>query len=91
MADLKRIRARIKEIAEGNRKNVSLEDIRWVTSHLKLNNFVVNERKTTHEMLFRVGSQRFGVCDHNPGSQHVKRCYVDGFIRAMIELNLYEN
>jgi hypothetical protein len=90
MADLRRVKARIREIAEGNRKNVTLEDIRWVVSHLELNHYTVTERRTTHEILFRVESQRFGVCGHNPGSRHIKRCYVDEFIRAMVELSLYE-
>jgi hypothetical protein len=44
-----------------------------------------------HQTLFRVGSRRFGVCSHNPGSSQVKACYVDGFVEAMIDLGLYED
>jgi hypothetical protein len=90
MAELKRVKARIQEIAGGNRKNVTTEDIRWVVKRLGENGHTTSERETTHSILFRVDSQRFGVCDHNPGSHHVKKCYVDDFIEAMIELGLYE-
>jgi len=91
MADLERVRAKIREIAGGNRKNVSIDDIRWVVVRLGINGYEVNERKTIHQMLFRVGHVRFGVCVHNPGNRHVKRCYVDEFVRAMIDWDLYED
>jgi hypothetical protein len=90
MAELKRVKARIRDIAVGNRKNVTTDDIRWVVAHLGQNGYKVSERATTHEILFRVDNKRFGVCDHNPGSRHVKRCYVDDFINVMVDLDLYE-
>ena len=53
--------------------------------------FAVREpRKTRHGVLYGVGTVRFGVCSHNRGGKQVKRCYVDDFISAMIELGLYE-
>ncbi len=89
MADIRRIKARIRAIAEGNRKNVTVEDIRWVVSNLGRNGYLTKESGTGH-LLFRVGNKRFGVCEHNPGSSQIKRCYVDDFIGVMIDLDLYE-
>ncbi len=37
MADLRKVKAKIKEIAEGTRKNVSIEEIEWVVNHLGQN------------------------------------------------------
>lgn len=91
MADLTRVKKIIQEIGRGNRKNVKADDIRWVVRHLGGNGFVVSERETKESILFRVGTRRFAICDHNPGSKHIKPCYVDAFIDAMIDLNLYEN
>jgi hypothetical protein len=89
MADLKKIKQRILEI--GNRRNnVKLTEIEWVVNQLGLNGFETNARNNGHQTLFRVGSRRFGVCSHNPGNLQVKACYVDGFIEAMIDLELYE-
>jgi hypothetical protein len=89
MANLKRVKTRIREIAEGNRKNITIEDIRWVVNNLKQNGYATKETGSGH-VLFRVGNKRFGVCEHNPGSSHVKRCYVDDSIDIMIDLGLYE-
>jgi len=66
MAELQNVKAKIQGIAKGNRKNVTLEDIEWVTSRFKLKRLQSNEP--------------------GPG-----RCYVDSFIKAMIELGLYED
>lgn len=89
MADLKKIKLRIRELA-ARRNSVKLSEIAWVVSQLGLNGFNVNARDNGHQTLFRVGSRRFGVCSHNPGSSHVKRCYVAGFLDAMVDLELYE-
>lgn len=91
MADLKRIKAFIQEIGCGNRKNVTADNIRWVVKHLGQNGYTVTERKGKEAILFRVNNRRFGICDHNPGSKHIKPCYVDEFINAMFDLDLYEN
>jgi hypothetical protein len=89
MADLKRVKTSIREIAEGNRKNITIDDIRWVVNQLKRNGYSTKETGSGH-VIFRIGSTRFVVCEHNPGSRHIKRCYVDIFIDAMIDLDLYE-
>lgn len=89
MARLRKIKEQIRELA-GRRRNVKLREILWVVEQLKLNGFEVNIRDNDHQTLFRVNSERFGVCTHNPGNSQVKACYVDTFIEAMINLELYD-
>jgi hypothetical protein len=67
MAELKRIKQRICEIA-GRRTNVKLTEIEWVVNQLALAGYDTASRSNGHQTLFRVGSNRFGVCSHNPGS-----------------------
>jgi len=88
MADEKRIRARIAEIA-GRPKNVSFEEIEWVAKQLS-QFYPVEQRRATHGILFRVGRTRFMVSSHNPGSKNVKPTYVDDFCDAMFELGWYD-
>jgi hypothetical protein len=91
MADLKRIKARIKALAQGSRTNVTIEEIEWVVFHLKQNGYKTKVRPAgDHQKPFTVEEQMFGVCTHRRGSTHLKRFYVDAFINAMIELGLYE-
>jgi len=90
MADVEKIQERIRELA-GRRKNVKLTEIQWVISQLGQNGYDTASRDNGHQMLFRVGPVRFGVCSHNPGSSQIKACYVDGFVDAMIEIGLYED
>ncbi|HCC57015.1 MAG TPA: hypothetical protein DEQ47_07060 [Solibacterales bacterium] len=91
MADLDKVRARIKAIAEGGRSNVTLEDIQWVVSHLGRNGYRTSVRSAgDHQQLFVVGQQIFGICTHRRGSRQLKRHYVDVFVNAMIVLELYE-
>ena len=91
MADLKKVKTVIQEIGRGSRKNVTADDIHWVVKQLGQNGHNVTERKTKESILFCVNGKRFGICDHNPGTKHIKRCYVDAFIDAMFDLDLYEN
>jgi hypothetical protein len=89
MANLKQIKERIQELA-GRRKNVTLSEIAWVVDQLGENGFSVGSRANGHQTLFRVNDRRFGVCGHNPGGKQIKRCYVDEFIKAMIDVGLYD-
>lgn len=89
MADIRHIRARILDIAQ-RRKNVELQDIQWVVNHLGKNGYRVSSKSNQHQYLFRVNARRFGVCHHNPGSKQIKPCYVDEFLDAMADLDLYE-
>jgi hypothetical protein len=92
MAELKRVKQWIAEIAEGSRTNVKVEDIKRIVDHLADNGYTVKSRPAgSHATLFHVGSEVFSVCTHRPGSSQLKRCYVDGFVNAMIELGLYED
>lgn len=90
MADLEHVRDQIAEIA-GRPKNVTLEEIERVVNQLRKCGYDVPEpKRNDHQVLFRVGSTRFGVCSHNRGSKQVKSCYVKQFIAAMIELGIYD-
>ena len=89
MAELRKIKERIAEIA-ARRRNVTVGEIEWVVNQLKLHGHQIRIRDTTHMRMYRVDSQRFGICCHHPGEKQIKACYVDEFISAMIELGLYE-
>jgi len=89
MAEVDKVKERIAELAN-RRKNVTLQEIEWVVKQLGINGFETSCRTATHNRLFRVGTRRFAVCCHNPGSRQVKGCYVDEFLDAMSELGLYE-
>jgi hypothetical protein len=90
MASLEKVKGTISQIAR-QRNATTASEIEWVVNQLSEHGFVVREpRKTRHGVLYGVGTVRFGVCSHNRGSKHVKGCYVDDFINAMIELGLYE-
>jgi hypothetical protein len=89
MADIGNIKARISEIAQRG-KNVAFSEIEWVVNQLGQHNYEVASRQARHGKLFRVGSQRFMINYHNPGSKQVKGYSVQDFIHAMTELGLYE-
>lgn len=90
MATLDKIKEHIAQIA-ARPKNVTAAELEWVVGQLKQQGFNVRgPRKTRHGELYGVGSHRFQICTHNPGSKQVKRCYVLDFLRAMSELGLYE-
>jgi hypothetical protein len=89
MASVEKIKAAIAQIAQ-RRKNTTSSEIEWVVNQLREHGHAVRSRSTTHGVLYAVGSVRFSVCTHNPGSKQVKSCYVDGFLDAMIEIGLYD-
>lgn len=89
MADQERLKRDIAELA-GRPKNVRFEEIERIVKQLGVLGHDTSIRRCKETVLFRVGEERFGVCDHNPRSQHVKRVYVKGFLRAMAVLGLYE-
>ena len=89
MADIKKIRAKITELAQRQR-NVALSEIQWVVNQLGANGFVVSERSNDHNTMFRVSGRRFGVCHHARGRQ-IKACYVKEFLDAMMDVGVYED
>lgn len=89
MAELKQIKERIHDIA-GRRRNVTLSEIEWVVNQLGRVGYEVSSRSNGHQKLFRVGKRLFGICCHNPGEKQIKPCYVDEFIDAMIDVELYD-
>lgn len=89
MASVEKIKTEIARIAQ-QRKNTTASEIEWVIKQLGEQGFTVRSRKTTHGVLYAIGSARFSVCVHNPGSKQVKPCYVDGFLDSMIEIGMYE-
>jgi hypothetical protein len=90
MADISHIKKRIAEIAQG-RKNVVLSDIQWVVEHLGRNGYSVSHRGNEHWIVFRIEKRQFTVCPHHKGSKQIKVCYVEEFLDAMEDLDLYEN
>lgn len=66
MADIKKIKQRIRELA-GKRKNVRLSDIEWVVNNLALNGFEKRIKNNEHQTKFTVGGRSFGICTHHPG------------------------
>ena len=89
MPELWKVKERIRALANRSR-NVTLAEIEQVLGQLSQHGYVVTSRMGTHGKLFNVNGQRFMVCCHNPGSKQVKACYVREFLKAMIELELYE-
>jgi hypothetical protein len=53
---------------------------------LGMNGYDTGSRTNVHQTIFRVGTRKFGVCSHNPGSKQVKACYLYEFVDAMIDL-----
>ena len=86
MATAAKIRERIAQIAQ-RRRNATFDEIHWVVK--QIGGEVV--RKTRHGYLFRVGSRRFMVNAHNPGSKQVKGYSVNDFLDAMRDLGWYED
>ena len=89
MADIKKIAARIGELAQ-RPKNVELSEIQWIVKHLGENGFSVSETSNNHQTMFSVNGRRFGVCHHNRGSKQIKACYVREFLEKMEDLGIHE-
>ncbi len=90
MATIDRIRDAIVNIGRAP-KNVTAAQIEWVLNQIEQHGFQVRRRRTLHGMLYVVNSSRFSVCTHHPGSKQIKACYVHEFLRAMMEIGLYED
>ena len=88
MADLGRIKRDIKKIAQ-RPAGTRFSEIERIVRQLGEAGYEVSSRPG-HTHLFRVQDQRWGVCRHNRGSQHVKSCYVREFLKAMANLGLYD-
>jgi hypothetical protein len=89
MAELKKIKARIAELA-ARPKNVTFAEIEWVVDRLEEHGYAVRKKEWEHGVKIAINSQRFNICLHNRGSKQLKPCYVYEFINAMTELELYE-
>jgi hypothetical protein len=87
MADIKRIKERIRELAD-RKGNVTLPEIQWVVDRLAEHGYRTSMRKATHGVLFGVETTRFMVNCHNRGNKQVKMYSIQDFANAMIELNL---
>lgn len=90
MAELKKIKERIRELVE-RKENVMLSEIEWVVNHLKEHGYRVSSRQATHGRLFGVGRTRFMVNCHDRGNKQVKQYSVQSFADAMVDLELYED
>lgn len=90
MAELQKIKERIRELAE-RKENVTLSEIEWVVNRLGEHGYRISSRPATHGKLFGVGATRFMVNCHDRGNKQVKRYSVQSFADAMIDLELYED
>jgi hypothetical protein len=90
MADLKKIKEHIRELAH-RKKNVRLSEIEWVVNNLALNGFESRTAGNEHQKIFTINKTKFGVCTHHTGSSQLKPEYVKQFVVAMIELGLYDD
>ena len=90
MANIDKIRETIGKIGQPP-KNVTAAEIEWVINQLEQHGFQVRRRKTLHGILYVVNSSRFSICTHHPGSKQIRACYVHEFLRAMMEIGLYED
>jgi hypothetical protein len=90
MAELKKIKERIRELVE-RKANVTLSEIEWVVNHLEEHGYRISSRPATHGKLFGVGATRFMVNCHNRGNKQVKEYSVQDFANAMMDLELYED
>lgn len=91
MASLDHVKKEIARIAERGRNNVTVSEIERVVNQLSSNGYTIDQRKTSHGVLFQINGQAFHVCTHHRGSSQVKACYVKDFIKAMIQLELYDD
>jgi hypothetical protein len=88
MADRGRISRALSDIA--NRpKAVTFEEVCQIVNQIRLlGEVAVKERPTTHGYQFTIGSRIIRV-KNNPRGQ-MKKCYVDDFLDAMVDLGFYE-
>jgi hypothetical protein len=70
--------------------NVEIEELIGIVESLGPLGYSVRVRKANHGALLAIDDQRVNVCFHNRGSKQLKPVYVRQFLRAMIELGLYE-
>lgn len=90
MADLGRIKRDIADIASGP-KSVRFQEIQRIVRQLGLAGWSVDSHKGKEAWIFWVQGETFTVSEHNPGNSQLKSCYVHNFLRAMINLGLYED
>lgn len=89
MANLEKVKGTIAEIGQSPR-NITAAQIEWVVNQIEQHGFRVRRRKTPHGILYVVNSSKFSICTHHPGGKQIRPCYVYEFLRAMMEIGLYE-
>lgn len=89
MADAEHIKHDIADIA-GRPKAVTFAEIERIVKQLKGLGYSEKHYKGNETWVFYVGGEKFTVCDHHRGSQHIKSFYVKKFLGAMMNLGLYE-
>jgi hypothetical protein len=90
MPDLERLKRSIAGIAARPRA-VSFDEIERVVRQLEALGWSAKWRRGNETWIFYVAGEKFTVCDHNRGSAHLKPVYVKNFLKAMINLGLYED
>lgn len=92
MAEPEARRERIKDAiaaVAGRRHAVAFDEVDQIINQIRLlGEMRVVSRPTTHGYQYTVGTRIIRV-KKNPRGQ-MKKCYVDDFVNAMIDLGLYE-
>jgi hypothetical protein len=89
MADLEHIKGDIAGIA-ARPKGVTFSEIERIVKQLKAVGYSARYYKGDETWVFYVSGEKFTICDHHRGSQHIKPFYIKKFLGAMINLGLYE-
>jgi hypothetical protein len=91
MADLGDIQDQVRALAE-RPKNVEAKEICRILDDLnKHPGFESGYRDTGHGLSCFINDKTFSICTHNRGSKQLKPCYVKSFIKAAIEVGIYED
>ncbi len=88
--DLEHIKRAIAAIAV-RPKAVGFDEIVRVVRQLAELGWSAKWRKGNETWIFYVAGEKFTVCEHNRGSANLKPVYVKNFLKAMINLELYED
>jgi hypothetical protein len=90
MADLSDIQDQIRSL-EGRPKNVEEKEITKILDELRdRHGYNSGWRNTGHGKICWIQGETFSICTHHRGGKQLKPCYVKAFIKATIEVGVYE-
>lgn len=89
MASLENVKQDIADIA-GRDRNVRFSEIERIVNQLGVLGHSVRIKRTRETVFVMIDGERFTVCEHHRGSSQLKPVYVRAFLKAAINLGLYE-